>query len=204
MTDLTIGYYEQNAAELSRRYETTALDTFHRLLQQTCRPGARLLEIGCGSGRDAARAVAAGFKVTAVDGAGNLLKEAARLHPELTGNLQHLLLPAKLPFADASFDGFFSVACLMHFNDDAIGQIISEAARVTTADGNGLVSVPAGRNDIDAGGLDQHGRVFNVMPAENWVSLFRQHGFVTEPGPVEPDSLGRPGISWITFILKKP
>ena len=38
MTDLTIGYYEQNAAELSRRYETTALDTFHRLLQQTCRP----------------------------------------------------------------------------------------------------------------------------------------------------------------------
>lgn len=203
MTDQTINYYEQNAAELSRRYETTALAAFHRLLQQNCRPGARLLEIGCGSGRDAARAVAAGFKVTAIDGAENLLSEAARLHPELTGSLHHLLLPAKLPFADASFDGFFSVACLMHFNDAEIGQIISEAARVTTADGSGLVSVPAGRSDIDAGGLDQHGRVFNVMPAENWVSLFRQHGFNAEPGPVEPDSLGRPGISWITFVLKK-
>lgn len=203
MTDLTINYYEQNATELSRRYETTALDTFHRLLQQTCRAGARLLEIGCGSGRDAARAVADGFKVTALDGAENLLNEAARLHPELAGSLHHLLLPAKLPFADASFDGFFSVACLMHFNDNEIGQIISEAARVTAAGGSGLVSVPAGRNDIDAGGLDQHGRVFNVMPADSWVSLFRQHGFTAEPGPVEPDSLGRPGISWITFILKK-
>lgn len=203
MTDRTINYYEQNAADLSRRYETTALDTFHRLLQKNCRPGARLLEIGCGSGRDAARAVAAGFMVTALDGAENLLNEATRLHPELSGNLHHLLLPARLPFANASFDGFFSVACLMHFNDDEIGQIISEAARVTTAGGSGLVSVPAGRNDIDAGGLDQHGRVFNVMPAENWISLFQQHGFAAETGPIEPDSLGRPGISWITFVLKK-
>ncbi|HQB84265.1 MAG TPA: hypothetical protein PLR50_12260, partial [Candidatus Rifleibacterium sp.] len=99
---------------------------------------------------------------------------------------------------------FFSVACLMHFNNAAIGQIISEAARVTVAGGSGLVSVPAGRSDIDAGGFDQHGRVFNVMPVDNWINLFRQHGFSAEPGPLEPDSLGRPGISWITFILKKP
>jgi len=204
VTDQTLNYYEQNAAELSRRYETTALDSFHQLLQQTWRPGARLLEIGCGSGRDAARAAADGFRVTAVDGAENLLKEAVRLHPELTDSLHHLLLPAKLPFADASFDGFFSVACLMHFNNAAIGQIISEAARVTVAGGSGLVSVPAGRSDIDAGGFDQHGRVFNVMPVDNWINLFRQHGFSAEPGPLEPDSLGRPGISWITFILKKP
>ncbi len=203
MTDRTINYYEQNAAELSRRYETTALDTFHRLLQQTCQPGARLLEIGCGSGRDAARAVAAGFKVTALDGAENLLREAARLHPELSDSLHHLLLPAKFPFSDESFDGFFSVACLMHFRDDEIRKIISEAARVTVAGGSGLVSVPAGRSDIDAGGLDQHGRVFNVMPADDWISLFHQHGFSAEPGPIETDSLGRPGISWITFILKK-
>ncbi|MDD3148702.1 MAG: class I SAM-dependent methyltransferase [Candidatus Riflebacteria bacterium] len=203
MTDLTIDYYEQNASELGRRYETTALDTFHGLLQQNCRPGARLLEIGCGSGRDAARAIAAGFRIAAIDGAENLLKEAVRLHPELAGCLHHLLLPARLPFADASFDGFFSVACLMHFNENAIGQILSEASRVTVAGGSGLVSVPAGRSDIDAGGLDQHGRVFNVMPADNWVSLCRQHGFTAETGPVEPDSLGRPGISWVTFILKK-
>jgi len=203
VTDLTIDYYEKNANELSRRYETTALDSFHQLLQQNCQPGARLLEIGCGSGRDAARAVAAGFKMTAIDGAENLLKEAARLHPELTGHLHHLLLPAKLPFDDASFDGFFSVACLMHFRDDEIRKIFSEAARVTVAGGSGLVSVPAGRSDIDTDGLDQHGRIFNVMPADNWVRLFRQNGFSAKPGPVEPDSLGRPGISWITFILKK-
>ena len=203
MTDKTLDYYEQNAAELSRRYESTALDALHALLRQTFSPGDRLLEIGCGSGRDAATAMAAGFDICAVDGSNRLLQEAVRLHPELTGRLQQLKLPGTLPFVNASFAGIFSVACLMHFNANELPGIIAEIARVLKPAGQGLISVPAGRNDIDATGLDEHGRIFNLMPAADWQKLFAAHGFSTSTGAEQPDSLGRPGIAWLTFVIKK-
>jgi len=203
VTDKTLDYYEQNAVELSRRYESTALEALHALLRQTFSPGDRLLEIGCGSGRDAATAMAAGFDVCALDGSSSLLQEAIRLHPELAGRLHHLKLPGPLPFANASFAGIFSVACLMHFNANELPGIIAEIARVLKPAGKALISVPAGRSDIDANGLDEHGRIFNLMPATSWQKLFAAHGFSTSTGAEEPDSLGRPGIAWVTFVLQK-
>ncbi len=203
MTERTAEYYEQNAAELSRRYETTALDSFHELLNKTFTAGSRLLEIGFGSGRDAARALTAGFDLAAIDGSQSLLAEAVRLHPELNSRLQHVRLPSRLPFDDRSFAGFFSVACLMHFTGDDLLKILGEISRVTKPSGKGLVSVPAGRSDVNSNGLDQHGRIFNVMPATSWQKLFSSCGFASEPGPVEPDSLGRDGITWVTFLLHK-
>ena len=199
----TVEYYEENADELSRRYESAALDSLHRLLNETFRPDTKLLEIGCGSGRDAARLTAAGYDVIATDGSQNLLREAKKLHPELADRLLHVRLPATLPFADHSIGGFFSIACLMHFCDTELAAILSELARVTRKSGKGVVSVPAGRNDIDGDCLDQHGRHFNIMPAEAWQTFFNHHGFSSEAGPPEPDSLGREGISWVTFILTR-
>ncbi len=202
MKNQTLEYYENNAGELSQRYESTELDSFHHLMAETFPAWARVLEIGCGSGRDAARAYAAGFDIQAVDGSANLLLEATRLHPELTGRLHQIKLPGRMPFDDASFACLFSVACLMHFRDNELPEIVAELARVLQPGGKGLVSVPAGRSDIDSSGLDQNGRIFNVMPAENWQQLFAAAGFTASPaGPAEPDSLGRPGITWQTFKL---
>lgn len=199
----TAEYYEQNAHELSLRYESASLETLHRLINATFTPGARLLEVGCGSGRDAARVLAAGYNLIALDGSQNLLCEAEKLHPELSGRLVYLRLPAQLPFADSDFAGFLSIACLMHFTDTELNTILGELARVVKKSGSGIISVPAGRGDIDNNCLDQHGRHFNVMPAEAWQAIFSRQGFSSEAGPVEPDSLGREGISWVTFILTR-
>lgn len=203
MTDRTLDYYDQNSLELSRRYESTALDSFHRLLNKTMPPGAKLLEIGCGSGRDAARAAAVGFDLVALDGSQSLLVEAEKLHPELSGRLHLVRLPGVLPLQSRSFDGFFSVACLMHFRTEELPEIINELARVVKHSGHGLISVPTGRSDIDAQGLDQHGRVFNLMPTTDWQKIFAHCGFAADVGPEEPDSLGRPGINWVTFLLQR-
>lgn len=205
MSNRTVEYYEQNAVELSQRYETTALDSFHNALHAIIEPGAKIIEIGCGSGRDAARALAYGYDVIALDGSKNLLAEAARLHPELTKRLLHSKLPDKLAFANNSFAGFFSVACLMHFALPETMQILQEICRVVIPGGNGLVSLPTCRSDINTDGLDQHGRVFNVMPGNDWLKTFNECGFSAVAGPEEADSMGREGINWVTFFLtKKP
>lgn len=199
----TLNYYEKNAIELSARYEGARLDSFFQALDQFFFAGARLLEIGCGSGRDAARVVAEGYQVEAIDGAENLLAEALRLHPELNGHLHQLRLPAPLPFADHQFDGFYSVACLMHFSAEEAAGILTELHRVLVPKGRGLVSVPARRADVSHEGVDEHGRVFNVLPPEIWVEFFQENGFRARHGNEEPDSVGRDGISWITYFLER-
>lgn len=199
----TLDFYEKNAIELSARFESAQLDSFHLALSQFIFPGAKVLEIGCGSGRDAARAFASGYDVEAIDGSGKLLEEAQRLHPELVNRLHKVLLPADLPFSDQEFAGFFSVACLMHFSKEQAKEILHEIHRVLSENGRGLVSLPARRGDIDSDGIDQHGRVFNVLPIEEWLAIFAECGFSGTPGNEEPDSHGREGISWVSFFLEK-
>ena len=165
--------------------------------------GAKIIEIGCGSGRDASRALADGYDIIALDGSSSLLNEAVGLHPELAGRLVCSQLPAELQFSDNSFDGFFSVACLMHFALPDIRQILFEVARILKQHAAGLVSLPTARGDVDNTGLDEHGRIFNLMPQKDWIKLFNECGFLSEAGSEEADSLGWAGISWVTFILKK-
>lgn len=203
MNDRTAEYYENNASELSQRYESVALDAFHRALLAHIPVGARIIEIGCGSGRDAARAFAEGYDIIALDGSINLLGEAGKIHPEISERLLHCRLPDRLPFFDHSFDGFISIACLMHFSPAEITQVLSELARIVKTGGTGLVSLPAGRADINSEGLDQHGRVFTLMTIEEWQTTFNKCGFRAVAGSDEPDSLGREGITWVTFILTR-
>lgn len=199
----TLEYYESHASELSVRYESADLSSFHRSLASYLQRGTRILEIGCGSGRDAALAMAGGFDVVAIDGSAKLLAEAERLHSELKGRLFCQRLPGRLPFADGEFDGFYSVACFMHFVDSDIVDILKELWRVTASGARGIISVPSCRSDIDNDGVDEHGRVFNVMPVAGWRALFARSGFSAEAGTEEPDSLGRHGVSWVSFLLEK-
>ncbi|NLF95658.1 MAG: methyltransferase domain-containing protein [Candidatus Riflebacteria bacterium] len=200
MKQRTIDYYEKNAVELCERYESVSLDSFHQALKNSFEPGSCLLEIGCGSGRDAARAVSSGFDVAAIDASRQLLTEAQKLHPELEGRLFQMSLPCQLPFADKTFEGFYSVACLMHLPSNDLYSALSEIHRVVRH--GGLVSLPVCRPDVNSSGLDEHGRVFNLMPVEEWTRVFAASGFDAKVGSVEADSLGREGVSWVTISLK--
>jgi SAM-dependent methyltransferase len=54
----TIDYYNQNADKLAELYETADMSSVHRLLVRFLREKGSVLEIGCGSGRDAAFLIA--------------------------------------------------------------------------------------------------------------------------------------------------
>jgi SAM-dependent methyltransferase len=198
----TLKYYEENATELSSRYETAQLDHLYMDCSNHFVSGTKLLELGCGSGRDAAHLSLLGYDISGIDGSAELIKKALENHPELDGKLSQLILPAQLPFADQEFDGFYSIACFMHFSQSDLNKILSEVIRVLKPDGRGLVSVPARRPDVNIDGLDRHGRVFNVLPSEQWLAIFQQAGFKAKAGPEQPDGAGREGITWLNYLLE--
>ncbi|MFJ6368000.1 methyltransferase domain-containing protein [Streptomyces virginiae] len=117
-------------------------------------PGARAMDLGCGTGRamPALRAqVGPDGHVLGVDLTPAMLAAAAR-HGR-TGH-GHLLAAdcTRLPLAGASVDGIFSAGLLDHLPDPAAA--LREWARVTAADGVLLLFHPSGRAERAA----RHGR----------------------------------------------
>lgn len=101
-------------------------------------PGARLLDIGCGTGANAAVLRGPGRTVVGIDAARPSLALARSLgcHDAwLAGDA------TRLPFADGSFDVVVALDVLEHLDDDAAGA--REMHRVLRPGGSAIVFVPA-------------------------------------------------------------
>ncbi|MBP5470931.1 MAG: class I SAM-dependent methyltransferase [Candidatus Riflebacteria bacterium] len=199
----TVEYYDKHAADFCDKHDAIRLDPFHKEVRANLPIGAKLLEIGCGSGRDAARALADGYDVIALDGSKGLLAEIPKRHPELENRLVFGIMPCKTDFPDEYFDGFYSVACLMHLYEKDLLPTMLELNRVTKKGGKGLVSIPSTRNDVNDDGVDDKGRTMNLMPLDIWAKHFEEAGFSVTHGEEEADKLERPGVFWVTFVLTK-
>ncbi|MDW8315150.1 MAG: class I SAM-dependent methyltransferase [Rhodovarius sp.] len=78
----TIGPYHRGFREFAEAYEAFGFADIHAdAMPFLPAPPGLVLDVGAGSGRDAAWFAARGFEVIAVEPAANLRKEAARLHP---------------------------------------------------------------------------------------------------------------------------
>ena len=49
----TVLWYERNASALCSQYESASSDEIHSVLNRWIQSGMHVLELGCGSGRDA-------------------------------------------------------------------------------------------------------------------------------------------------------
>ena len=97
-------------------------------------PGARVLEIGGGTGYQAKRLAECGFNVASID-VGTTHYKRRRVFPviEYDGKV--------LPFRDAVFDVVFSSSVLEHVAD--LGQLYRESRRVLKQDGHCLHVMPS-------------------------------------------------------------
>jgi SAM-dependent methyltransferase len=93
----TLAAYGSRAAGYAAEWEDEqdAPEDLYALLLQYFKPGT-VLDIGCGSGRDAAWLAAQGYAVTGFDSSPELLAEARRRHPEVPYALASLPQLAEL------------------------------------------------------------------------------------------------------------
>lgn len=110
---MSIQYYEENAAEFFRRSVDAdvlpALTQFAGLIP----PGGKVLEAGCGAGRDARAFKALGFQVTAIDAAPKLAPKLAALARAHSGLPVEVMTFDQIAWREA-FDGIWACASLLH------------------------------------------------------------------------------------------
>ena len=156
------------------------------------RPGACLIDVGCGVGRDMGWFESRGFRVTGVDLSPAMLAQARGL---IGGPLLQMDM-RQLAFANASFDAAWCAASLLHLPKRYALTAIRAIRRVVRIGGGLMVSVQEGESESWAGGyVDGVERFFAYYTEAEMGTLLSEAGFTVHT--VIADRAQR---NWLSFL----
>lgn len=189
--------YGETAAERVRQYESIAFADVHRhilhLLPAT--PG-RIIDIGAGTGRDAAGLAALGHAVTAVEPTPELLAAARRLHPHPAIAWIDDSLPEldRVHALGERYDVVMLTAVWMHLDELQRERAMSRVAPLLQP--GGLMALSLRHGPVPAGR-----RMFEVSAAETR-ELAARHGLATILDSEAPAILGGPSVWWSRLAFR--
>ncbi|HSH99614.1 MAG TPA: class I SAM-dependent methyltransferase [Reyranella sp.] len=198
MTESIAGY-AQEAPGLLKAYEAVSVEDVHRPVWHLIpAPPARLLDIGAGTGRDAAHFAAMGHQVVAVEPVDELREGAKTLHPSPLIEWLKDGLPAlaEVRARGEAFDAVLATAVWMHLDQAERIEAMPAVASLVRPGGVLILSlrhgpIPPGR------------RMFDVS-AEETVALATREGLRCVVNTVT-DSVqaGKPGVTWSRLAFKR-
>lgn len=222
MTDFTIHTYDQTAAQFaqrtySARRETEVLrfldylrgegiprpgylsdDLYRQRSAARSVVGKRVLDVGCGPGRDAAHLQEHGLQVVGIDASTGMIEEARKRVPPPAEFIQMDM--RKLDFPDDSFDGVWCNASLLHIPRDEVQQVLSEIHRVLHY-GPLFLAVKEGEGDAIVGEAEGEPRFFTYFTIHEIQLLVEHAGFdVHEVHFGDTDPYGK---RWINLFARK-
>ncbi len=127
-----------------KRYASVDVAALRTFFISHLPPGGRVLDAGCGTGRDVAAFTQAGFVVDGIDLSAALLQFAIESCPDAAidvGDIRYM------PFRDDTFDGVWAMASLVHMGHAAVGQALAEIRRVLKPDGRLFLTLKADESD---------------------------------------------------------
>lgn len=141
-TEDTIGYYDGNAVGFVTGTVNVEFGALQHEFVRRLPEGGRILDLGCGSGRDSLVFLKAGFAVDAVDGSAQMVRAAS----ELTGlPVVHALFADYEP--EGLHDGIWACSSLLHVPAAELANVIAKYARALVPGGLFYLSFKLGNHD---------------------------------------------------------
>ena len=192
--------YAAEADALARQYESITFAEAHRpYLHLIPTEPSRVLDIGAGTGRDAAALAEMGHQVAAAEPTAEMRAHAARLHPSSRIEWLDDSLPdlAVLAARGETFDLVMMTAVWMHLDEDQRRRAMPSVAGLVRPGGMFIMSlrygpVPPGR------------RMFVVTRRKR-----RSRSRRTQTSPLaqrldnQPGGFGRTDVSWTKLVFAK-
>lgn len=195
MTDeATLAFYDREAPSYTMSFAqgpAPRLDAFLDRLE----PGAHVLELGCGGGRDASRMIERGFTVDMTDGSRGMARKAR----ERTGQDVRLLRFDELDAVDA-YDAVWAHASLHHQPLAGLGDVLARIYRAVRPGGLFFANYKLGDGDD----RDRFGRLYNFAPRQHLLELYRDAGWhLEEMEDYRAGGLDKVDRDWIAVTAGK-
>jgi SAM-dependent methyltransferase len=195
VTNSTIDFYNKNAQAYFESTVELDMSRLYAPFLERLRPGAKVLDAGCGSGRDSLFFKSQGFKVTAFDASEEMVRLASQLlgQPVLHMTFEDLNLPDE-------YDGIWACASLLHVERTQLPAVIAELAKYLKPGGVFYMSFKYGNEEYW-----KDGRYFNCLDEDHLLTILQNLPELTVEGmfittDVRPD---RKVERWLNAYVTK-
>lgn len=191
----TLNYYNQNATQFTQNTIFVDFAATQTRFLALLPAAARILDFGCGSGRDTKAFLEQGYQVDAIDGSIELCKLAS----EYTGiQVRHMY------FQDLSavseYDGIWACSSILHSAKDELSGVMQKM--IAALKPNGIIYISFKYGTFEG---ERNGRYFTDMTEETFADFMKDiEELQTEETWISSDV--RPGRSeekWLNLILRK-
>ncbi len=198
-TTATFEAYNREASSLAARYESRSFEEVHSdILDLVPDAPSLVLDIGAGSGRDAAWFAAHGHEVVAVEPAPQMLEIAKSLHSDSGIRWLDDQLPALANIfrTGLTFDLIWLSAVWMHVPPTSRQRAFRKIVTLLRPGGRMMMSLRQGP--------PPDGREMYPMHVDEIEQLARSHGLAVTRITRANDRLGREDVTWQTACLQAP
>ena len=199
----TVEAYNKIAKEFHSRNAVSVYTNEYGTFTDLVGKGSKIIEIGCGTARDAEELVKLGFDYTGIDASKGMLEIAKSRVKEGKFEIDDFY---KLKFADENFDGFWAAASLLHVPKKEIDKVIIEIKRVIKKDGIGFISLKQKTvldegviKESKSGGIE---RYFSFYVKNEFKDILERNGF-SVLNIVKQQEDDKDQTIWICYFVKK-
>jgi SAM-dependent methyltransferase len=196
-----VAWYDANADAVVPVYEAAKPEDLHAwLLGLLPSAPAAILDVGAGSGRDAAWLAAKGYDVVAVEPSAGMRTVASRLRPEMPVRWISDSLPAlsAITKSGMSFDLILLSAVWMHVAPGDRARAFRKVINLLNPGGLIAITLRHGPDGSDAE------RAIHPVSLAELETLVRNHGAFVERSIEAKDELGRSDVRWTQVAIRLP
>lgn len=193
-----IPHYEQHARQLVDQYESLSFEEVHSGLLDLLPASGTILDVGAGSGRDAAWFAARGWDVVAVEPSDAMRARAQALHPlpRITWLADSLPDLAQVRRLGLTYDLILLSAVWMHVPPASRERALRKLATLLSPNGRIAISLRLGEPDTT--------RAMFTVSLQELSGMAHQFGLRLVRQSDSADKLGRAAVSWTTAVFGLP
>jgi len=144
---MTVQFYENNAEQFAQDTLNVDMSQLYERFLSRLTPASRILDAGCGAGRDTAAFLRLGYQVEAFDASAKLVEIAQRVTGIAVQHSTFLNFSSAQPFA-----GIWACASLLHVPASSMSATLQHLAQLLQPQGVLYVSFKYGADDVERNG----------------------------------------------------